>query len=443
LPIAVDQATALLVDTGWSIPDYLDLLQHSAQGLLDRRDQGDRYPLSVAASWQVAFDHLARTDPAAVYLVTLAAWLAPEPIPLTVFTDHAAMLSEPLASAAGHPLTWAQVLTVLRRRAVARIGPDSLLLHRIPAALLRTHSPVMAPENGWAATAVKALRAAVPASPWNQPATWPVWQTLLPHVLAATDSARAPDTVADDVDWLLDRMATYLQARGETRAARPHYERVYDRRRARHGDDHPDTLQSANSLALELHARGAYAQACSLDQDTLDRYRRILGEDHPDTLQSASNLALDLWALGDYGQARVMDEDTLDRRRRILGEDHPDTLQSANNLAADLRALGEYEQARNLHQETLDRRRHILGDNHPNTLTAANNLAADLRALGEYAQARRHDRDTLNRRSQVLGEDHPDTLVSASNLAADLRALGEHEQARNLDQDVEHRRLQK
>jgi hypothetical protein len=67
----------------------------------------------------------------------------------------------------------------------------------------------------------------------------------------------------------------------------------------------------------------------------------LLGEDHRDTLISANNLAADLRALGLVEQARRLDEDTLDRRRRVLGADHPDTTLSANNLAADLiRAIG-------------------------------------------------------------------------------------------------------
>ena len=67
----------------------------------------------------------------------------------------------------------------------------------------------------------------------------------------------------------------------------------------------------------------------------------MLGDDHPDTLTSANNLAVDLRALGERRRARELDEDTLARRRRVLGDDHPDTLASANNLAIDLRELGE------------------------------------------------------------------------------------------------------
>jgi hypothetical protein len=76
----------------------------------------------------------------------------------------------------------------------------------------------------------------------------------------------------------------------------------------------------------------------------------VLGENHPDTLVTANNLAVELRLLGQYQRARQLDEDTLTRRRRVLGDDHPDTLLSAHNLLADLRALGEDEEARNLNE---------------------------------------------------------------------------------------------
>ena len=83
------------------------------------------------------------------------------------------------------------------------------------------------------------------------------------------------------------------------------------------------------------------------------RVRRVLGEDHLDTLMSANNLARDLYELGDYEQARALHEDTLARSRRLLGDDHPHTLSSAANLARDLYELGNYEQARALEEDTL------------------------------------------------------------------------------------------
>jgi len=326
------------------------------------------------------------------------------------------------------------------------LGSTNLLvydkLHRLVQAILRTNPTRSTPTTKDMTTvARRLLRAAVPAKPWNDPASWLPWRQLLPHVLAVTDPTYPTDP--DDtleVAWLLDRAATYLHTRGEPRPARALFERAHQLRRDTLGADHPDTLASAHNLAFDLRALGEYQQARDLDEDTLTRRRQILGEEHPDTLISASSLAGDLHELGDYQQARELNENTLTRSRQVLGEDHLTTLTSASSLARDLRALGECQQARDLEEDTISRRRRVLGEDHPYTLTSASSLARDLRALGEYQQARSLNEDTLTRKRRVLSEDHPITLISAHNLARDWYALGEYQQARSLDEDTLSRR---
>jgi tetratricopeptide (TPR) repeat protein len=429
LPLAVDQAGSLLATTPLSVATYLQLLAERADQLLDH-DPAGSYPRSVTAAWAVAFDQLAAADPTAMELLTLLAWLGPEPVPLTLLTDHPDPLPPTLARAVADPLALTRCTTILRRRGLVTLTPHALQLHRVPAALLRAHTRTdELPAGAWAARVVRLLRAALPGEVWNNLAVWPVWQDLLPHVLAAADSDRNLDDVLDEQSWLLDRAGTYLHTSGQPRAALPLFQRDYTARLARLGRDHPGTLTAAHNLAADLRALGELERARELDEDTLARRRRILGDDHPNTLQSASGLAIALRELGELERARELDEDTLARRRRTLGDDHPNTISSVANLAADLRALGELERARALDEDILARRRRILGADHPDTLTAAHNLAADLRALGEFERARALDEDALVRRRRILGADHPDTGWSVRNLAADLRALGDTEQA--------------
>jgi tetratricopeptide (TPR) repeat protein len=475
LPLVVDQAAALLAETGWSTANYLQLVSERADEVWKERDQASGYPVSVTAAWQVTFAQLAETDPAGAQLLSIAARLAPEPLPLTVFTDHPDELPEALAEATSDPLDWARLVGRVRRRALARVGPNELLLHRVPAALLRAHSPVPEPQDGWDALAVRLLDVSVPRGSWR-PATWPLWQALLPHVRVVTDPARAVDAV--EVNALLDRMATYLLTRGDPHSSRAHFERAHagyldrlggddlltlscainlginlrvlgehERARALHqdaldrfrrilGEDHSHTLGCAVNLAADLRELGELDRARSLNQATLTRYRNVLGDDHANTLTCASNLAIDLRLLGKHRQARDMDQDTLDRRRRVLGEDNLDTIASAGNLALDLRALGNQKQARQLHQNVLDRYRQMLGEDHPDTLRAAHDLGIDLLEAGHPEQARELHQRALEGRRRVLGDNHSDTLVSAEYLAADLGALGKHEQTCNLFQDV-------
>ncbi|MEV4637436.1 FxSxx-COOH system tetratricopeptide repeat protein, partial [Actinoplanes sp. NPDC049548] len=421
LPLAVDQAAGLMADTDLTVDDYLELLAAQSRRLLGRGGEG-RYPLSVAAAWTVAFDRLAADDAAAAQALTLLAWLAPEPVPISLLTGHPDLLPEPLAEVAADPLRMAGLRTVVRRRGLARVGPDSVLLHRIPAALLRARTADDAIEAttgsaGWAAMVVRLLEAALPGDPWDNPRVWPAWRRLLPHVLTAIDPDRQLSAATAELATLCDQAAAYQQARGEPREALSLSQRAYDLRHKLLGPDDYDALLSATRLALDLHQLGEVGRARELDEDIYARSRRVLGEDHPETLTSANNLALDLHVLGEVARARELNEDTYARRLRVLGEDHPNTLTSANNVALDLRELGEVARARELNEDTYARSVRVLGEDHPSTLTSASNLAADLRAMGEVARARELNEDTYARRRRVLGEDHPDTLTSASRFA--------------------------
>ncbi|MDQ3764732.1 MAG: FxSxx-COOH system tetratricopeptide repeat protein, partial [Actinomycetota bacterium] len=413
LPLALAQAAAYLADTATGVDGYLTLLAERTTELLAHGSPAT-YPVSLAASVQITLDRLATQSLAALVLLCLAAYLAPEPIPLTLFTTHPVQLPDPLATVAADPLAFTELTRLLRQHGLARVESTTLELHRLLAAILRTqpHQP-----PGLPILAIRLLRTAVPADdPWNNPPVWPAWHQLLPHVLVATNPHRTLTGVGEDVAWLLQRAAEYLQTRGEPGLARPLFERARDLRRSILGEDHPDTLESTGRLSSALWALAQYEPARQLGEDTLTRCRRVLGDDHPHTLRMAYFLVVVLWELGQYERACQLGEDTLTRLRRVLGDDHPHTLRMAYFLVVVLGGLGQYEPACQLGKDTLTRCRRVLGDDHPDTLHSASVLAGALWGLGQYEPARQLGEDTLTRCRRVLGDDHPDTLISASVL---------------------------
>jgi hypothetical protein len=433
LPLAIAQAAGFMAESGMPATEYLGLLQTRAGQLLTQGPPGS-YPRSLAAATQLIADRLAAEDPVAADLARVCSFLAPDPIPDELFTDALSVLPSDLAAQVGDPLAWRQTLAHLARQSLARIDHRGLQMHRLTQAILRDRlTPDQASATRKSAEAM--LAANNPGEPGN-PATWPRWARLMPHVLAADlAAADAPGLrqLACDGCW-------YLMARGDTRTAYDLAGDLHQRWRERLGDDHEHRQAVAHYLAWALRVMGRYAESRDLAEDTLHRDRRIQGLDHPSTLAAAHNLAVDLRDLGEISAARDLAQDTLDRRRWVLGADHPETLRSASELASDLHALGELQAARKLDQDTLHCSRRGLGKDHPSTLLSANNLARDLRALGEVQAARELDQDTLDRQRRVLGPDHPHTLRSANSLAADLRALGEVQAARELDQDTLDRR---
>jgi hypothetical protein len=376
LPLAIAQAAGFMAETGTAAADYLDLLQTRASQIL-REGQPDSYPASLAAATEVTADRLAGDDPAAAELASVSAFLAPEPIPLDLFTGAASALPREVAARAADPIAWRQTLAHLARRSLARIDQRGLGMHRLTQAILRDR---LTPGQAAATRAhAEAILAARDLGDGTDPATWPGWAALMPHLLAADLAA----TENSDLRWQACRACWYLRSRGDARGGQSLAQNLYQQWRQRLGGDDAQTLSIAHTLAVALRDLGRYADARDLDQDSLNRERRLHGDDHPSTLTSAGGLAGDLRRLGEVQAARDLDQDTLDRRRRVLGDNHPDTLQSANNLAVDLYQLGEAQAARDLDQDTLDRRRRVLGEDHPDTLTSAGNLAADQRALEE------------------------------------------------------------
>jgi hypothetical protein len=210
LPEAVDPAAGLLAQSGISAERFL-------RRLMDRHAGGDADP--VAATWGIVFDRLAVGDPVALAVLTLVAWLGPDAVPLRVLTEHPDVLPGAIADAARSPATLTGRIAELREHGLLGVTAAGCSLPRRPAALLIARSAHAEVGGvGWAGTAVRLLRAAVPADAAH-PAARAAWRPLLPLVLAATDPARRLDGVAADVAWLLRSAATYLDMRGQRRTA--------------------------------------------------------------------------------------------------------------------------------------------------------------------------------------------------------------------------------
>ncbi|MFC8140332.1 FxSxx-COOH system tetratricopeptide repeat protein [Streptomyces paradoxus] len=476
LPLALAQAAGVL-RSGMTVDRYLQLLATNTARLLHESDVRG-YPVPLAATVNIAVARLVDDGhPAAAALLSLGAFLGPEPIP-NAWLEAARSRLASIPGDPDDPMWLRNALQSLGRFGLARTDYDAFQIHRLTQGILRTQtSPDMVAIIHEDVTAV--LAAVNPGDP-RSPADWPAWASLTAHLTdprvttAIADRPELRPTFTGAAHFLIRRglpraahdLSTVLHQvwsadlgpdhpdtltcaqyvghatvdLGDFTKAHTVVEETFARRRLVLGEDHPDTLHSANDLGVTLIYLGEYAEARWMLEDVLGRRRRVLGEDHPDTLTSADNLSSTLGELGEYAEARRMLRDVLGRRRRVLGEDHPDTLTSAGNLSSILRELGEYAEARPMLRDVLGRRRRVLGEDHPDTLTSAGNLSGILSVLGEYAEARRMQEDVLGHHRRVLGEDHPDTLTSANNLAATLHDLKEYAEARRMKEDVLGRR---
>jgi class 3 adenylate cyclase len=428
LPLAAAQAAAYLEQSDLSPAEYLRRFRSRRASLLARGDVLGHG--RVDATWALSVERLRADEPAAVQLLELAAFLAPEPIPLQLVGAHPELLTDPLRTVAADPDALADAVGALVSYSLARRHPHAFQVHRLLQAAVRNQ---LAPERerSTAATLVALLLAAAPGDP-EDPAAWSGYATLSPHVLATADLA---DEIPAARRLLLDTVR-YLHAHGDSSSSRTVGEPLLARWRTTLGPDHPDTLTAASILALALNELGRPEEARDLGEDTLARCRRVLGPDAETTLWAAAALTSTLVGLGEVEQTLAVGEDTLGRARRALGPDHPTTVWTAVNVTVARVLVGDLAAARELGQDTLERCRRVLGPEHPTTLWAAAVQTLALAGLGEGDAARTLAEDVFGRSRRILGADHSTTLTAAAALVRAQDLLGETDAARTLGEDT-------
>jgi hypothetical protein len=139
LPLALEQAAAYLDRSSMPPGDYLDLLRTRAAELYKRGQVSGRDE-TIATLWDITLERISEEDPAAVVLLELCAYLAPEPIPLDLFTLHADLLPQPLSAAAADPLSFNEVIGTLVDYSLAKRTQAGLQLHRLVQGVIRARN---------------------------------------------------------------------------------------------------------------------------------------------------------------------------------------------------------------------------------------------------------------------------------------------------------------
>lgn len=272
LPLALEQAAAYLDATGTSAARYLARLRTEQAAMLGKGEDL-AHGGTIASLWAVTLERLQQSQPGAIRLLELCAQLAPEPIPLTLFQPEMIRperrqrwWNRQRSGAADIPGGIPDALDTIAAYSLARRTDSSLTLHRLLATVIRTRQ-TDSERNAAAATIRWMLTARLHHSDPAAPADWPVWEELSTHLTTAP--ALHPDIPTDPV--------------------------------------HPDGRDLVRQVGIFLTAHGDYQAAAALDRTIHIRDRHTLGDNHPDTLTSANNLAADLRQLGEVEAAAALE----------------------------------------------------------------------------------------------------------------------------------------
>jgi tetratricopeptide (TPR) repeat protein len=481
LPLAIVVAAAWLAETGVPVGEYISRLEDSATKVLSM-GQSAYYPRSLEATWRVSVERLRSRSLAAVRLLELCSYFAPEISMELIYGQKTIEALAQYDSSLRMPMMLGRVTQELSRLALAKVdlNANSIQVHRLVQSYMRDQmDPDRQVETSHRVHEVLAA-ARPPRGDIDDPRNWGKYQLLWPHLgpsaalecngtevrqllidrlrylwktgdfargialgkqleQAWTDSlagltpqARSPEDrelLHRQLLFMKSQVANIHRSMGQFETAAEIDRAVLAEQQGVLPPADMHTLITAGNLGADLRALGEYDEALQMDRSTYASFKETFGEDHPRTLAAANNLAVSYRLIGDFHTARDLDRDALERRRQVLGPTHPYSMITASNLARDLRELGDYQQSINLLQQTYSAFVSVLNENFQEALRAATSLAAALRDAGEHRRARQITEETYARYREEFDADTPDAYACRLNLAADYAATGEMDKA--------------
>ncbi len=435
LPLAHEQAAAYCERLDVSLSEYLHRFECAAGRMLDdEKHAPTEYNggLTVAKTYALAIEEAAKLNPAAGVLMSYAAALPPDPIPIFFFleglkwTKEAAFSEEAIHDAIAALRAFALVgrVSVTDENA----SPiDAIHLHRLVKEValgLQGSGQAEEVRLNLGIAAVKVYPEPQPSS-HDDPDAWGRCRVLSSLVSSIIESEmERPTRLGVGVVNLLRRLAIYrYRVLGDTTKARQLLETAVATIERHLGANDPGIASTLNELADVVQNQGDLVEARRLLERALSVYESAKGSDHLDTASNMHNLAVLLVDMGDLSIA----EGLFERSGRVLETAFTDDARLAGVISGRAKLLiasNQLAEARRLLENAVAIREKILGQRHPATALGLSRLAELMMAQGERSAALPLLERTVSIYEEVLGSDHPETRSALSKLSAANSQLG-------------------
>ncbi|WP_344943054.1 FxSxx-COOH system tetratricopeptide repeat protein, partial [Actinomadura miaoliensis] len=477
LPLAIAQAAVWLAETGMPVDEYLHLFKekHEKATELLHDAAPTAYELPVAAAWNVSLDRLRSSEPAALQLLQVCAFFAPEPISLRLLSGARNVEGPPeLLEALGDPVRLGRAIRAINQYALAKISHkhNTIQLHRLVQRVLV--SQLDPDEAALLRRCGHQLMAKFDPEDPVLPTNWQRYADLLPHVLYSriveSDDVWARQLVLNEIDFLFQwgdhkgflelaeeavntwtrtlgpdhdqtlaagiKLGLALRLDGRFEEAYQHHVRVFETQKRAHGTEDERTLEAQQYVTADLRFLGQFGQALEHDRHNYETLRRMYGPEDPMTLQQAHLYAVSLRLNGDARGALDLDRETYRHLVTIFGETHGRTLSSLAAIAVDEMECGDYETARDLTRQNVERLETHFGSSFTGLAEAMSALSVMERKAGDHERAFELSTEAIERYQARYGPSHPGRISATLNHSVNLRQVGRLEESIKLARET-------
>ncbi|CAG8216921.1 unnamed protein product [Penicillium salamii] len=483
MPLAIAQAAALIKhrEPRLSVSQYLEQFQmndwqkirfltHDQKQL--RRDKEAKNTILV--TWQISFDHIQQTHPAAADLLSFMCFFDRQGIPESLLRwqrvydgdeisqrseedpgvyekcesttqsgdDHGQVspTSEAYASEVDFDTSSEHALLCEFEESISTLRDYSLIstdvdgttfeMHRLVQLAMRQWLDAHGQTEWWKQCFIDTLYFEFPYVTFEN---WSVCRSLIPHVLSSLAQPPTEQRALEKWAQVIHQAAIFALENGDYAGCEDLARLASRTRSGLFGANNERTLDSLGVLGTALSRQGRCQEAENISLRSLDIRKQKLGIEHPATMLNMNNLSSFYYDQGRYMEAERVVLRVLEIQKRILGLEHLHTMSSMGNLSSIYWAQGRYNEAEEIGMQVLETRRRTLGSEYPDTAISMSNLASIYQSQGRHTEAERIGLQAFDMLKRIRGPEHPHTLSCMNNLASVYHAQGQDNKAEELE----------
>ena len=411
LPLALEQASAYIINNKVSIPSYIELFKNYTHKTLDYQGRNADYAKTVLTTWNISIEKINSEE--AKQLFNICAYFASEAIPLQIFIDNREQLPAPLHDQLEGEWDINELIEELTRYSLISSEKNNSLLfmHRLIQEVVRYY---LDEDVQWLYRALDTIFNAFDFDYGDKE----TFNIILPHALEIASHAEEIKDVQEKIGQIYSLAGHGLYNLGQYPKALEWYHEALKISERILGVKHPITAITYNNIATIYYNQGNYTKALTWCHKVIDIQEQILEKDHSIIATAYNIKALVYYNLNEYIIALEWYYKALNIQKKVLGKNHPDTAMTYNNIAAVyynqrnyIKSLAWYREAKSIQEK-------ILGKDHPDTAMTYNNIAAVYYSLKNNINALEWYREAKGIQEKILGKDHPDTAMTYNNIAA-------------------------
>jgi len=442
LALALEQAAAYIATKKTTFAAYLNVYRKESLRLLEKnKAQTGGYKHTVATTWSISFEEVAKAEPAAADLLTLCAFLAPENIFDVMVISAADGVIESIQAFSGNiddvevesahcNELWEYLLNY--SLVTKNEKTDTFSIHRL-VQTVRRDTLTLSEQIQWTKTAVKVADKSLVVTQYFK---IDFFDWIVSHCQTVIDNYLFSDDSNLELAHLCFRTATYRYSQGHYLEAEQLYDKALTIQRKELPEDHIDIANTLNNFASILNKQGRYDEAAELLKEALKIWHQTLPENHPDIATTLSNLAIAYIHQKRSTDAEALLNEALQIRTHTLPEDDFDISTSLNDLAVLYDEQERFDEAEQLYNKALTIRRKAMRTGHRDITVILNNMASFYMKQKRYTEAEPLLNESLAICREELPENHPDVATTVGLLGLFYQGSGNYHLAKKWYQEA-------